>query len=189
MPEDNWAILKFDPVDFINRYFRKEFSALGQVTYDNLTLRDITIWSTIFVRGIFVTNTNFNLENLPTEMCYKMDENRIDIRLIDIPEETDGDERIKEQTEKDEEDISPRKAYKKGFKDNYDESIGEIEKRSKELFYENLKKSDGFVKSHMSKIARDLESMDSTKKISMPRSSSELKEMNSEMLKQNVKYS
>jgi hypothetical protein len=190
VPDDNWAILKFDPVDFINQYFKKEFSALGNVTYDNLTLREITVWSTISIRGIYVTNTNFNLDNLPTEMCFKTDGNRINLHWLDIPEETYVEDEIKEhELEQEDDQISVRKAYKKGFKENFDESIGEIEKRSKELFYENLKKSgDNLVKSHMSKIERDIESMDSTKRLMMPKSSVELKEMNSEMLKKNVNY-
>jgi hypothetical protein len=123
-------------------------------------------------------------------MCYKTDGNRINLQWLDIPEEfREPEEENQEGHQDDSEQISQKKAFKKGFKDQFDESINEIEKRSKELFYENLKKSgDNFVKSHMQKIERDIESMDSTKKLTVQKSSTELKEVNSEMLKKNVKF-
>jgi PAB1-binding protein PBP1 len=195
LPEDTWTIVKFDPVDFINRYFRKEFSALGQVTYDNLTIREVTIWSTVMVRGIFVTNTNFTLDNLPKEMCFKTDGNRININYIEIPEEVQiyEDNTIHELDKEDmssQNDVSssPKKQYRKGFNQDFDQSLSEIEKRSKELFYENKKKGgENLVKSQLQKIERDIDQFESNRKLPEPKSSVDLKEMNSEVLKKNVR--
>jgi hypothetical protein len=52
----NWNILKFDPIEFLQLNFNKEASSLGTLSHENLVLKSVTFYSTIIVRGIYISN-------------------------------------------------------------------------------------------------------------------------------------
>jgi hypothetical protein len=173
----------------MNMFFRKEFSSVGNVTSDNLVLRDITIWSSVLVKGIYVTNTCYNRENIPKEIIAIRQSEDVKLRYMEAPE---GEAGIQEDYEEDKDYVpnSPRKSYsKKVFQERFDESLNEIEKRSKELHNENLKKNEESPsRTQMRRLEKELEQVESHKS-TLIKSSLELKEANSEILKKNVKFS
>lgn len=170
-------------------FFRKEFSSVGNVTSDNLSLRDITIWSSILVKGIYITNNCYNRDNLPKEIIAIRQTDEVNLKYIEVPE---GEPVIDEDYEEEKDFVSnsPRKTYsKKVFQERFDESLNEIEKRSKELHHENIKKNDeSLAKTQMRRLEKELENIESHKP-ALIKSSLELKEANSEILKKNVKIS
>ncbi len=160
--------------------------SIGNVTSDNISLRDITIWSSVIVKGIYITNTLYSRDNLPKEIAAIRQTEEVKLRYMEIPE---GEEVINEdfEEEKDVVSLSPKRTYtKKIFQENFDESLNEIEKRSKDLHNETLKKSaESPAKTQMRKLERELQSIESHKP-TIPKSSLDLKEANSEILKKNV---
>ena len=186
VPEENWCLVKLDPVDYINRFFRKEFLSLGNVNNDNTYLRDITIWSICSLKGIYISNNSYNIDNLPKEISAVRVNEELKLGFIEIPE---GNVIICTNDEEDKEVVkdSPRKKFnKKPFLENFDESLNEIEKKSKELFNENLKRSgESLLKTQMRKLEKELDNIENDKPL-IPKSHYDLKEVNSEILKKNV---
>ena len=169
-------------------FYRKEFSGVGNVTSENLCLRDVTLWSSLMVKGIYITNTLYSRDNLPKEIIAIRQNDEVNLRYIEVPE---NEEVIQEDLEEEKDVVrtSPKKTYsKKIFQEKFDESLNEIEKRSKELHNENLRKNEESpVKSQMRKLERELQNIESNKP-SIPKSSLDLKEANSEILKKNVAF-
>jgi hypothetical protein len=130
IPDDDWCLYRFDPASYINSFFRKEFSGVGNVTSENLVLRDIILCPNILVKGIYITNTLYSRENLPKEIIAIRQNDEVNLRYIEIPE---GEEIIQEDLEEEKDVVrtSPKKTYsKKVFQEKFDESLNEIEKRS-----------------------------------------------------------
>jgi hypothetical protein len=167
-------------------FFRKEFSGIGSVTSENLSLRDITIWSSIIMKGIYITNTLYSRDNIPKEIIAIRQNDDVKLRYMEVPE---SEEIIQEDLEEENDvvSITPKRTYtKKMFQENFDEPLNEIEKRSKELYNETIKKSaESPAKTQMRKLERELRNIESHKQ-SIPKSSLDLKEANSEILKKNV---
>ena len=55
-----WSLYKFDPAEFINSnliQFR-DFSGLSGISTENTILRTFEVFSTIIVRGIYISNNS-----------------------------------------------------------------------------------------------------------------------------------
>jgi len=61
---DTWSILKFDPIEFIQNNFSKQFSNLGNLTMENIVLKSLTFSSHMYVRGLYLSNTIYEIKVL-----------------------------------------------------------------------------------------------------------------------------
>ena len=68
-----WTLYKFNPVEFIvnNLLKFKDFSSFEGITTDTFILKSFEAFSTIYIRGVYISNFDFNLDNLPKEMSVK----------------------------------------------------------------------------------------------------------------------
>lgn len=208
-----WTIFKFDPVEYINLNLLnkfKDFSVFGGLTPENTVLRSCIFWSSIYLRGVYISNSNFDLQSLPKEMCIKVldqsnptanlnlfelitDEDRM--RQSNIPEDGQNDEMYDNVTNMVENSTSQasfkktRKDRKKGsIVENFDSSLQDIEKKSKDLKEENMKMSkDDIVKNTMKKLDMTSSKLSTeNKNIEDFKFSMDLKEVNSEQLRKNM---
>jgi WD40 repeat protein len=145
----------------MNNY--KEFSIFGGLTSENTVLKSIQFWSTIYVRGVYISNGSFGLSNLPKEMGFKVTDqsnSASNINLIQIGlDESDKIKKklsmeIKEENAEENDliesnsnlapsytNVSQNKSMKnvsklsnkKNVMENLDSSIKEIQKKNKEL--------------------------------------------------------
>ena len=62
-----WILYKFAPVEYINRNLVKyrEFKSLEGITEERCIFKSFVIYSTIHIRGIFISNKEIKLEKLP----------------------------------------------------------------------------------------------------------------------------
>ena len=80
-----WTFMRFDPCFFIksklaNNY--KDFACLKDITFDTCILKSIEIFSTIHVRGIYISNMEFNTDNMSKEMQFRTLNNRPIVPII-----------------------------------------------------------------------------------------------------------
>ena len=98
-----WSIYKFDPAEFIttNLIQLKDFSSLSGISTENTILRTFEAFSTIVVRGIFVSNNSYTINNLPKEMSIRTSNNYnvTDIYYYDV---CNGEIKEVEQAKQDE---------------------------------------------------------------------------------------
>ena len=80
---NNWCLIKFDPVEFINSKYKTEFASFGSITSENLILKSFLFQSIISLRGIFISNSSFeaDVKSLPKELTFK--NNTIPMNFID----------------------------------------------------------------------------------------------------------
>ena len=77
--------MKFDPCDFITKKLSntyKDFSSLKEITPDTCILRSFEVFSNIFVRGIYISNYDFNINNPPREISVRKVNNRPVVPLL-----------------------------------------------------------------------------------------------------------
>ena len=125
-----WTIYKFNPVEFIvnNLLKNKDFSSFEGITNDNFILKSFEAFSTIYLRGVYVSNFDFILDNLPKEMSVRTVNNRPICQLLFIGIE-DG-KQIK-KNEKDKNVLKDKKIIKA-----YD-----LDNNTKSQDYPSIKKS------------------------------------------------
>ena len=80
-----WTLMRFDPCSFIknklvNNY--KDFARLNDITYDSCLLKSVKLSSTIHVRGIYISNFEFNSDNMSKEMQFRTLNNRPIVPII-----------------------------------------------------------------------------------------------------------
>ena len=80
-----WTFMRFDPCYFIksklaNNY--KDFANLKDITFDTCILKSIELFSTIHVRGIYISNIEFNTDNMSKEMQFRTLNNRPIVPII-----------------------------------------------------------------------------------------------------------
>ena len=65
-----WILMKFDPCDFITKKLAgyKDFASLKEISSETCILKSFEVFSTIYVRGIYISNYDFNINNPPREM-------------------------------------------------------------------------------------------------------------------------
>ena len=76
--------MKFDPCDFITKKLTayQDFSSLKEITPDTCILKSFEVFSTIFIRGIYISNYDFNINNPPREMSVRTINNRPTVPLL-----------------------------------------------------------------------------------------------------------
>ena len=57
-----WSLLKFDPIEFIQNNFSKQFSNLGNLTTENIVLKTVMFSSHMYVRGLFLSNSIYDIK-------------------------------------------------------------------------------------------------------------------------------
>ena len=84
----SWILYKFSPVDYINKNLIKvrEFSSLKGITNEKCIFKSFEIFSTIHIRGIFISNMNFNFGNLPKEISLSGANSNLNMYFIDLVE-------------------------------------------------------------------------------------------------------
>ena len=134
-----WTLMKFDPCDFIIQKLAgyNDFSSLKDITPETCILQSILIYSTIYIRGIYISNYDFNVNKPPREMSVKTiqnqptvtllfsdicgGENKDDMNIEQVKSEKNS--KINKLLQKDKNDI---KKYEMG---DLDQNIQEIEQR------------------------------------------------------------
>ena len=68
-----YSLYKFDPVEFIttNLLQFKDFSSLAGITTENTVLKSFEAFSSMYVRGVYVSNSSFLSNALPKELSIK----------------------------------------------------------------------------------------------------------------------
>ena len=76
--------MKFDPCEFISKKLAgyKDFSSLKDITPETCILKSLEIFSTIYIRGIYISNYDFNISNPPREMSVRTINNRPLVTLL-----------------------------------------------------------------------------------------------------------
>lgn len=75
-PFPNWYILKVNPSKFINTFLVEEFRTFGSISPENLILKSFTAYSTLKIRGLYISNNSYSSSNLPKELSFsKLDKN------------------------------------------------------------------------------------------------------------------
>ena len=186
-----WSIYKFDPAEFIttNLIQLKDFSSLSGISTENTILRTFEAFSTIVVRGIFVSNNSYTINNLPKEMSIRTSNNYnvTDIYYYDV---CNGEIKEVEQAKQDENakvEI-PSTKVKKYETEDLNGDIDEINKKGSMLQKENIKrKKENIVEETMKKLARTeakpINKQDIKDEV---QNNFELKEMNNELLRKNM---
>ena len=80
-----WTLMKFDPCDFITKKLAntyKDFSSLKEITPDTCILKSFEVFSTIHIRGIYISNYDFDINNPPREMAVRTVNNRPTVPLL-----------------------------------------------------------------------------------------------------------
>lgn len=191
-----WQIIKFDPVDYINSNLlnkHKEFASIGGITFENTILKSIIFYSTVSVRGVYISNSSLNLNTLPKDMAVKIVDQsnpNSNLSLIDLISE--AGKTVEENEGEDEaglleNDLKERSIQKKNFNEDYERSENEIQKNSKEInkrMKENNSKST-IKKLEMTNSANSFNLSD-IKSDKNEKYNNELKEINNEELKKNM---
>lgn len=148
------------------------------MSYENTILKSLVFWSTINVRGVYVSNNSFNLHNLPKEMSSKLNEpsnntniqNFVDM-IIRNPEE---EEIVDEEKNKQKKEFTADEIIDL-------QSVNELDKKSKEFKEESVRRSrDNF---RISKKSNE----STSKKKNYDKIDYDFKEVQNEILKKNVK--
>ena len=86
--DSSWILYKFCPTEYINKNLIKyrEFSFLKGITAEKCIFKSFEIFSTIHIRGIFISNKDINLEKLPKEMSVVPREPDLHMYYIDLVE-------------------------------------------------------------------------------------------------------
>ena len=88
--DSSWILYKFSPVEYIKRNLIKyrEFKALEGITEEKCIFKSFAIYSTIHIRGIFISNKEIKLEKLPKEMSVVPGRNKQNLNMyyIDLVE-------------------------------------------------------------------------------------------------------
>ena len=80
-----WILMKFDPCDFITKKLAntyKDFFSLKEITPDTCILKSFEVFSNIFIRGIYISNYDFDINNPPKEISVRTINNRPTVPLI-----------------------------------------------------------------------------------------------------------
>ena len=176
--DGNWTIIKFDPINFINNNLSKELVSIGELSYENTVLKSLCFWSTMNIRGVYVSNNLYSLNNLPKEMTNKINDNRQNVlNFMDMVI-------LKPGEEEDKENESKIKSSKRDFSadDIIDmNSLNEIERKGKEM-----KEDSGKRTRENFRVSKRTNESNSKKK-NYDKIDYDFKEVQNEILKKNVK--
>ena len=186
-----WSLYKFDPAEFINKNLIqfKDFSSLAGITNENTILKTFEAFCSIWIKGVYISNSNFNINNLPKEMGIRTVNNRMafDIYYYDICHgKIDNIEEAKNEEKKVE---IPKTIVKKYETEDFTESINEIKQKNKQLKESEFqRKKDNLLEQTMKKLQNTTYSKPIDEEIiqRQVKGNSNLKEMNNELLKKNM---
>ena len=204
-----WTFMRFDPCFFIksklaNNY--KDFACLKDITFDTCILKSVEIFSTLHVRGIYISNIEFNTENMSKEMQFRTLNNRPVVPIIfsDIcegqKEEDEPSMKFEPANDNKKEEKSIIKAAnttKKKVKSDIkkyeigdlDQNIQEIEKRREVMKKEAEQRRKENIADIMNiKVAKatNVNTEDKDYQQKLMKANAELKEMESGLLNKNM---
>ena len=193
--------MKFDPCDFITKKLAnnyKDFSSLKEITPDTCILKSFEVFSTIYIRGIYISNYDFNINNPPREMSVRTVNNRPTVPLL-FSDICEGEENNKMNIEHVENKKNAKinkflKGNKKDVKKyevgDLDQNIQEIQQRREVMKKEaEQRRKDNIADIMNIKVAkatdqRDYDEKDYQQKLL--KANAELKEMESGLLNKNM---
>ena len=201
-----WTFMRFDPCYFIksklaNNY--KDFANLKDITFDTCILKSIELFSTIHVRGIYISNIEFNTDNMSKEMQFRTLNNRPIVPIIfsDICEGQKGeDPSMKPETMKDDK-IEDKRIMKSSSKKkakaevkkyeigDLDQNIKEIEQRREIMKKEaEQRKKENIADIMNIKVSKATNKNDEDRDYQqkLMKANAELKEMESGLLNKNM---
>ena len=205
-----WTFMRFDPCFFIksklaNNY--KDFACLKDITFDTCILKSVEIFSTLHVRGIYISNIEFNTDNMSKEMQFRTLNNRpvVPILFSDICEgqkneedpsmkfEPSNDNNKKEEKRIIKTAVAVKKKGKPDIKKyeigDLDQNIQEIEKRREVMKKEaEQRKKDNIADIMNIKVAKttNVSNEDKDYQQKLMKANAELKEMESGLLNKNM---
>jgi len=156
--------------------------SIGSLTYENTVLKSLCFWSTISIRGVYISNNIYSLNNLPKEMTNKINDTQQNVlNFMDMVVLKPG-----EELENEEKDIDSKiKSTKRDFsaEDIIDiNSLNEIERKNKEIKEESRQRSkENF------RVTKRTNDNSTSKKKNYEKIDYDFKEVQNEILKKNVK--
>lgn len=183
-----WSLYKFDPVEFIstNLVQFKDFAALSGLTTESTVLRNFEAFSTMIVRGVYISNTSFSLQSLPKEMSFKGNDTQM-LYYFDV---CSGEIKEVEQVNSDDmEKVEIAETnVKKYDTEDFSNSMNEINKRTIEMKKDNMqRKKQNIVDETKKRLAQtESRTLDKSKVKVEVQSNYDLKEQNHELLKKNM---
>ena len=198
-----------DPCNFIktklaNSY--KDFACLKDITFDTCILKSVELFSTIHVRGIYISNMEFNTDNMSKEMQFRTLNNRpvVPILFSDICEGQKDDnedtsmkmDQNKDSGKKEEKRImkstvkkKPKNEIKKYEIGDLDQNIQEIEQRREIMKKEaEQRKKENIADIMNIKVSKATSKANDDKEYQqkLMKANAELKEMESGLLNKNM---
>ena len=185
-----WSLYKFDPAEFINSnliQFR-DFSGLSGISTENTILRTFEVFSTIIVRGIYISNNSYTISSLPKEMSIRTNNYNIsNIYYYDVCNGEINDIEEAKQDENAKVEI-PDTKVKKYETEDLTENLNEINKKGNKLQADNYKrKKENIVEETMRKLKQTETKPINEQSIKQEvQNNFELKEVNNELLRKNM---
>ena len=71
-----WCLYIFSPIEFISKFLSQnaEFAALTEIDPEHIVLKSFEAFSTITIKGVYISDTCYMLSSLPKEMSLKTDD-------------------------------------------------------------------------------------------------------------------
>ena len=196
-----WTLMKFDPCDFITKKLAntyKDFSSLKEITPDTCILKSFEVFSTIHIRGIYISNYDFDINNPPREMAVRTVNNRPTVPLL-FSDICEGEENNKMNIEHVESKKNPKinkflKSNKNDVKKyeigDLDQNIQEIQQRREVMKKEaEQRKKDNIADIMNIKVSKATDQSSYDEKDyqqKLLKANAELKEMESGLLNKNM---
>ncbi|MCQ2816953.1 MAG: WD40 repeat domain-containing protein [archaeon] len=185
-----YSLYKFDPVEFIttNLLQYKDFASLAGLTTENTVLKSFEAFSSMYVRGVYVSNAEFQPNALPREMSIKTTIGHnwcADIYYFDICK---GEiKEIEEEKMEDKPKVEMPKEIKKFKEDGLDKDFAAVNKKAQAIKKETEKrKNDDVVERTLKKIENADYKSNQKRYVTDTRSNADLKEMKSDLLDKNM---
>lgn len=184
-----YSLFKFNPVEFIttNLIKYKDFASLSELTTEATILKSVEIFSSMYVRGVYVSNNSFSSNALPKEFSIKskIGENwSANIYYYDVCK---GDmSNIVELPKEENETIGMPKKYK--VEDNeIKKAYEELNKKVNILHQDNVnRQKENIVEKTLKKIDK-VELKDTSKRyVADIQNNKDLREINNEALEKNM---
>ena len=180
-----WCLYIFSPIEFISKFLSQnaEFAALTEIDPEHIVLKSFEAFSTITIKGVYISDTCYMLSSLPKEMSLKTD----DVFYYDV---CNGE--IHEVEEAKQEDVSkveiPDTVVKKYETEDLTESMNELNKKGNIMRQEEMKRRrENIVEQTMKKLARtEAKAINEGALRQELLNNFELKEMNNELLRKNM---
>ena len=133
--------MKFDPCDFITTKLAstyKDFSSLKEITSESCILKSFEVFSNIFIRGVYISNYDFNINNPPKELSVRTVNNRPAVPLLfsDICEDKQNNNNLNKNIEymdNNQKNTKINKYLKNNKNDIKKYKVGDLDKNIQEI--------------------------------------------------------